>query len=635
MKNKILFSSIIFISICFCAFLGLNRALAATYYVDSANGNDSYTNAQAQNQSTPWKTIAKVNNSTFQPGDNILFKRGQIWREQLNPPSSGTSGNPITFGAYSSGANPKIYRSTSYSNWTQVQTSGTKKVWKGSIPNNTNYWGLFANGNRVPGYFEDVDDNPQPANMSNGYFLSTRDGNFYFRNDAGNPGTVEIGTRENAIYGNGKSYITIDSIDCFGPGGSSNNLQNYKSQASAIFLDGVTGWTIKNGEMSFGDRFGVYVMYTSSNVAINNLNVHDFGDTGIYHNAPGSIVNSKIHDIALIETDGGDRGAIGIGRSTEDIGRAKGGVTISGNEIYSIARNDRDADFAISSVDVTNAITVTRNYLHDLPAGGIQIAEGANNSVISYNIIRKYGTTTKDPGSVSEGLFAAIRIGGGGWGVTGVKALNNVIAEGALPRTASHGAISVVSSDTSNILVQNNIFFNNSNKDVYMEGQSNIHFDNNLYYKSSFTNNWFDDTNFSTLAAWQNGASMDSHSLDKNPLFNNASGTYSQPTDFKLQATSPAINAGASVSLTTDYAGTSVPQGSVPDIGAYEYTAVSPPPTYKAEDVNQDGQVNTQDIQAATNQILGTQSWPRADVNADGKYDVKDLQKIANVILGV
>ncbi len=58
-------------------------------------------------------------------------------------------------------------------------------------------------------------------------------------------------------------------------------------------------------------------------------------------------------------------------------------------------------------------------------------------------------------------------------------------------------------------------------------------------------------------------------------------------------------------------------------------------PTYKAEDVNSDGQVNTQDIQAATNQILGTQSWQRADVNADGKYDVKDLQRIANVILGV
>ena len=61
----------------------------------------------------------------------------------------------------------------------------------------------------------------------------------------------------------------------------------------------------------------------------------------------------------------------------------------------------------------------------------------------------------------------------------------------------------------------------------------------------------------------------------------------------------------------------------------------SPPPIYKPEDVNSDGIVNTQDLQACANQILGIQSWQRADVNADGKFDVKDLQKIANAILGV
>ncbi len=67
----------------------------------------------------------------------------------------------------------------------------------------------------------------------------------------------------------------------------------------------------------------------------------------------------------------------------------------------------------------------------------------------------------------------------------------------------------------------------------------------------------------------------------------------------------------------------------------YTTRLTNPVPTYKTEDVNQDGAVNIQDLQAAANQILGTQSWSRADVNADGKFDVKDLQKIANVILGV
>jgi parallel beta-helix repeat protein len=80
-------------------------AHAITYYVDSTAGDDSYTGTAI---TTPWKTIAKVNGRTFLPGDFVLFKSGCIWREQLTVPSSGTAGNPITFGAYSSGGKPVI-----------------------------------------------------------------------------------------------------------------------------------------------------------------------------------------------------------------------------------------------------------------------------------------------------------------------------------------------------------------------------------------------------------------------------------------------------------------------------------------------------------------------------------------------
>jgi hypothetical protein len=39
-------------------------------------------------------------------GDNVLFKRGETWHETLTIPSSGGSGNPITFADYSTGAKP-------------------------------------------------------------------------------------------------------------------------------------------------------------------------------------------------------------------------------------------------------------------------------------------------------------------------------------------------------------------------------------------------------------------------------------------------------------------------------------------------------------------------------------------------
>jgi hypothetical protein len=75
------------------------------YYVDAANGSDVNNGLSI---SSPWKTINKVNNSIFVPGDSILFKRGRTWGATLIPPSHGSSGNNITFGAYGTGDLPKI-----------------------------------------------------------------------------------------------------------------------------------------------------------------------------------------------------------------------------------------------------------------------------------------------------------------------------------------------------------------------------------------------------------------------------------------------------------------------------------------------------------------------------------------------
>jgi hypothetical protein len=43
----------------------ISEAWAATYYVDATNGNDAN---NGLSEATPWKTITKVNVSTFYPG---------------------------------------------------------------------------------------------------------------------------------------------------------------------------------------------------------------------------------------------------------------------------------------------------------------------------------------------------------------------------------------------------------------------------------------------------------------------------------------------------------------------------------------------------------------------------------------
>jgi parallel beta-helix repeat protein len=91
---------------------------ATIYYVDDVAGDDLN---PGTSQDKAWKTISKVNNASFSPGDQILFKRGGVWREQLTIPSSGTSGNPITFGAYGSGERPIISGADTVTGWTQYQ----------------------------------------------------------------------------------------------------------------------------------------------------------------------------------------------------------------------------------------------------------------------------------------------------------------------------------------------------------------------------------------------------------------------------------------------------------------------------------------------------------------------------------
>jgi hypothetical protein len=87
-------------------------AQATTYFVAAA-GSDSNSGTSS---GAPWQTIGKVNGSTFLPGDSILFNRGDAWYgTSLVVASSGSSGSPITFGAYGSGANPIVKGSTALS----------------------------------------------------------------------------------------------------------------------------------------------------------------------------------------------------------------------------------------------------------------------------------------------------------------------------------------------------------------------------------------------------------------------------------------------------------------------------------------------------------------------------------------
>ncbi|MDP4283530.1 MAG: right-handed parallel beta-helix repeat-containing protein [Bacteroidota bacterium] len=93
-------------------------ASATNYYI-SSSGNDANNGTST---STPWKTLSKLNAyfSSLKPGDNVLFNRGDVFYGSIIVNKSGSSGSPITLGAYGTGANPVITGFTTVSSWTNL-----------------------------------------------------------------------------------------------------------------------------------------------------------------------------------------------------------------------------------------------------------------------------------------------------------------------------------------------------------------------------------------------------------------------------------------------------------------------------------------------------------------------------------
>lgn len=84
-----------------------------TYYI-SAQGNDLHDGMTA---STAWQTIDKINNTKLNPGDRVLFNRGDIFRGELQINYSGTDEHPIIFSSYGKGHKPILSGALKVRDW--------------------------------------------------------------------------------------------------------------------------------------------------------------------------------------------------------------------------------------------------------------------------------------------------------------------------------------------------------------------------------------------------------------------------------------------------------------------------------------------------------------------------------------
>jgi hypothetical protein len=495
----------------------------ATYYVDATNGNDGNSGISL---STSWKTIAKVNASNFNPGDQILFKRGEIWREQLTVPSSGSAGNPITFGAYGSGNAPIINGSDLVSSWQNY----TSTIYKASLSNQPQ----LVHMNNVK-----LTQGSNENSLNNNQWYWT--GNYlYLRDDAGSPSNVETSQRDYGIYISGKNYITINGLETDKTGKTAN-------AGYGIGIQGSSYIAVSNCVATQNNQNGILAGYGSSNITINSCTTHDNYMAGV--SLYDGLVTAAISNLTSYNnTENG----ILLQNSVSTYGGISS-VRISNSLIYSNGNEGVDSA-GISGATISATFYACASYGNGTvnpETNGHGIAIGSYSGfTISYCLLYN---------NLSHGVYIA-------FGSAGNSVLNSTFY--------NNGGRAIGIAGNNNTLKNNIMTESGYGSEIRINSElSGVIVDYNLYYKASGTKWDLNGTDYSSLSSWQTASGQDGHSIASNPLFTSAAAN-----DLHLQIGSPAIDAGTDVSLTTDYDGTAVPQGFGVDMGAYEYRKIISPP---------------------------------------------------------
>ncbi|MCF6174750.1 MAG: right-handed parallel beta-helix repeat-containing protein [Victivallaceae bacterium] len=494
--------------------VNITSAVSATFYVNNqAIGNDSNLGTSLD---SPWETISKVNSYSFPPGSKILLKSGQVWHEQLNITVSGTASQKITYGKYGTGDSPLICAAdlVSDGDWQLIYDADGKKIYEYSSSIRRPY-GILENGElRSTIYSSSPETNLE--NLQTGWGTYWK---LYYRKDTGVPSNIEVGKRI-AIY-IGADNIIIDGIDCRGPVGTHVDTEAYIKEPSVVYIGkDYDNILLKNMEIFFGSQKGIsdgylsgLTVYGAVNLDYRYLTLRDNNDTGLYFRASGSgfIWRCKAYNNGiLVGNENTDSGGIGV--------QGCGPLSIYECEVWNNGRDTLSDDFAISIWNPKGKVQILRNYIHHTPGGGIGIwgKDTVYNSghVIGANIIDSFGYTSSV--SANPGKHSGISI----QYQDNIKIYNNDISRGG-DNQYSQGLF--IRYNTENLMLRNNIFYENINADLYIYPSSTFtgfiaNF--NIYYKQDYSDNWkIDGTRYSSLNAYSSNTGYDTISYTDNPGF--------------------------------------------------------------------------------------------------------------------
>ena len=579
-------------------------SFGTNYYIDFSDGDDANSGTSL---STPWKSVSKVNNGIFLPGDSILFKRNEIWREQLIIPSSGEQDNPIVYGAYGEGNKPLFLGSdakNSMNDWTFL---GANK-WAtavGSFPKlrwrSVGFMLLGEEKQENVGKWVAIEAD---LDMEREFWWEEANERVILYSPQGNPASVfsniEIAHRHSCILLENKEHLVIQ------------DLAFKYSNNSAIMPEACSHITIQNIEASFlGGGYGSTTRAgdaipphgRSSFIHIRNCNISQVFDIGI---APQLYPAESVtmHDI-IVENCTIDRCGAGITIAAHgpvdaeiynvyfrnnNIYNSGFGWSGTANSVHGKGISIKEKHGAIKP-DVHD-IFIENNIIDTYAFRGINAYEG--NFVIKRNIVRN-GTADYIDGTLD--LPAALALSGGDYSSGfSLGEATGLIAYNLIYNNNCHGVYIKHNTPypSERLEIYNNVFYNNGNSDYsnFRSRTSNgTILKNNIFYSamhdhieagpfgggttvmnynlyfSKIQTSWiWDDIAHTDFVEYQNYSGQDSASIFNDPQFVNP-----ENYDFHLQYTSPAIDMGIDVGLSQDFDHNPVPLGQAPDLGAFEY----------------------------------------------------------------
>ncbi|HPW39625.1 MAG TPA: PKD domain-containing protein [bacterium] len=564
----------------------MSRAGKRTYYVDSQLGDDSNSGLCETPDGKgcgPWRTAQKAfasmprpnqwntNLSTwiYQPGDRILFKRGQAFEVTSKTTiGNGYGTGGYYFGAYGSGAKPLIQ-------------------WKGA---SSDFMLDFDLGS---GYIGFIDLQFQFYNETTGVkgigliWVNEYLKNILFlRDDFYNP--------DNGVWNISGVDKSRPVSGLFMVDSTVHNNETHSTSVTQIAAFGLNSLAILNSTFDQSGNHTAYFGYIDKAVIKDSVFSRPaFGRAAL--RISGESFEFPANNIYVA-----DNYFLGWVDPVADSRAHNGGGTRYNYNLVNFGPNNTSEKMLTDIIFENNVVTNSES-LMDITNG--------ENIKIRNNIF-----VTPDVSTARKFAFSS----NVGWETRPLKNVdfvgNTFVLSGNVPTYALNGILQINDFDKTsvygdrhqNVRIMNNIIYSNgSGRAISFDkldssDVAEFTINNNIYYLANAVQAKliFVDGIGYTLSEWQTQTGQDLNSLTSQPLFQSTVNTIThspgQPASLaagiaeadayknmlKLSSGSPAINAGANLGadLYYDFFGTKRPQDAATDIGFYELASASPPP---------------------------------------------------------